>query len=110
MNEKLYNQANSELDKLEKKIIKLKKEILEYENENKRPVFTTINEITSFIMHEPAGKGALFEYDGNTYEVGNFDELVDEYGYESVVDGMNSKNTTITDLVDSYSIIDLIKK
>ena len=110
MNEKQYNQANSELDKLEKKITKLKKEILEYENENKRPVFTTIKEIISFIMYEPAEKGALFEYDGNTYEVGDFDELVDEYGSESVSDGLNGKNTTITDLVDRYSIISLVKK
>ena len=110
MDEKKYEAAKVEVKKLEKKVKKLNEEILKYENENKRPVFTTIKAITDFIMYEPADKGALFEYEGNTYEVGDYEELIYEYGAESVTDGMCSSGITIEDLMDSYGIIDLVKQ
>jgi hypothetical protein len=110
MNNKEYEIAKREVRSLEKKLTKLKDKILKHENEFERPVFETVREITNFIMYMPADKGALFEYGGDTYEVGDYEELIDEYGSESVTDGMSSSSITIEDLKGSYGIIELVKQ
>lgn len=101
-NDSEYEDAFKERASLRVRLKTLDKLILDYENEKHRPTFTDIRDVRNFICCD-AEEGALFEFEGVLYEVGDYDELVREYGWESVVDGFNS--ASIEDLEDSYSVI-----
>ena len=106
MTEKNYKEAQSELKKIKKRAEKLKKQILEYENKNARPVFKTIKEIIDFIVYYPAEVGAIFDYEGNTYKVGDYESMEREYGSESM-SYIHEGNKTLDDLLGSWGLIEL---
>jgi hypothetical protein len=105
-NDEQLEEAKKDIAKMEKLIEKLSKDILKYENENKKPVFNSIKKVKSFIMYE-SQKGSLFEFEGQTWEVGDFEEVVDEYGYDSVVDALNDEDD-ILEIEDRFAIIKLV--
>ncbi len=102
MTEEEYNEAVKVLDAIERERVRLKEEILKYENENKCPVFTKMMDVRNFICCE-AEIGARFTFEDELYEVGDYEELIREYGWESVTDGFNS--ASIDELEDSYGVI-----
>lgn len=108
MTEKKYNEAKAELKKIEKRAKELREQILEYENTNAVPVFKTVKEIIQFIVYYPAEVGALFEYDGNIYKVGNYESMVREYGSESM-SYIHDGDKTIDDLTGSWGLVELVK-
>ena len=106
MTEEEYNNAVKRSKELSNELYMLDSSIFKYENEHKRPIFTEIGEIKSFIR-DGASEGSLFTYQGKTYQVGDYEELLKEYGWESVSDCMYS--ATMDDLDGgTLSIITLI--
>lgn len=108
MTEKKYKEAQAELKKIEKRAKKLREQILEYENSNAKPSFKTVKEIIEFIVYYPAEVGALFEYEGNTYKVNDYESMVREYGSESM-SYLHEGNKTLEDLLGSWGLIELVK-
>jgi len=108
MTEKKYNEAKAKLDKIKKRAKKLREQILEYENSSAKPVFKTVKEIIDFIVYYPAEVGALFEYEGKTYKVGDYEEMEREYGSESM-SYIREGDKTIDDLTGSWGLVELVK-
>jgi len=106
MTEEDYNNAVKRRQEISDELIALDICILSYENEFKRPIFTKLEEIKDFIRYDSV-EGSLFTYEGKTYEVGDYEEFEDEYGWENALESMSS--ATMEDLVDgSVSILTLI--
>lgn len=101
-NDSEYEDAFKERASLRMKLKTLDRQILDYENEKHRPIFTDILDVRNFICCD-GEMGAIFEFEGVLYEVGDYEELIREYGWESVVDGFNS--ASIQELEDSYGVI-----
>jgi len=84
MNKKQYDLAKKDVSNLKKKLKKLEKDILEYENKNERPSFKNERDFRHFIMY--AEDGTLVDYDEKTYEVNGVAEFEREYGHESMLE------------------------
>jgi hypothetical protein len=101
-----YNNAVKRRQEISDELIALDICILSYENEFKRPIFIKLDEIKYFIQYDSV-EGSLFTYEGKTYEVGDYEEFKDDYGWENALESMSS--ATMEDLVDgSVSILTLV--
>jgi len=101
-----YEKAKHLLELMKKDFKHMEKRILDYEN-TKPPRFTTLTHVKDFVEYN-AQQGSLFEYGGTTYEVGDLDELVSEYGYEDIFDTLHSAKS-LSILLDNLGIIRPIK-
>lgn len=103
-----YKDAITKRENLLKEIKSIDKNILIYKNQYKRPEFFDIKDVRAFIMWDSV-EGSLFTYEDKTYEVGDYEDMENEYGYESVQD--NVYIATMEDLVDGrISILTLKDK
>jgi len=101
MNETQYNAAVKKRKTLTVQLETLNDNILEYENKNLVPDYYIIEDVREFITE--GNEDAPFAFEGVLYVVGDYEELIREYGWESVTDGFN--NATIEELDDSYGVI-----
>lgn len=83
MTEEEYQSTKELVANLKKKIIELNSQILTYENENMSEFFS-LRDVKLFIRE--AQQGALFEFEGYIYEVGDYQYSIEEYGLESTSD------------------------
>lgn len=109
MTKEQYNEARDRVNKLTYEIDILRGQILQYENEHERPVFETLKQVKDFIEYE-AEEGSLFEYEGAIYKVGDYQELIEEYGYELMSESIWSSK--LGDLIDGgrIGILTIIKR
>lgn len=79
MTEKEYEEAKAILPNKKEEIILLERNILEYENKNKRLIIEDSDDLNDFLIDEPE-EGLLFDYKGETFEVGDIEEFIRDYG------------------------------